>query len=306
MRRVSPRIHFFYIAAIVLAAAAPAQQTSDTFRWIDFHSAADSNIVAWVERSLETNSWTAIRELGVQYDAALVVTDDRSNPQAAPGAGTFTIWSASLTTHDISPLVTGVNLRWFDPIRFADDARDEWPVLYDSCRDCQPNTYFTTVFYDVRTHQWVARWINGGHGISVWNVNHPSGTQWTQVYAVLSNGEGHMALYTWNHFDYPKPRPAEDYINRYDLDPFSHLERTVVFTQPTPPTSAMAKQLSQFESQLCHADTAPAGLARGQDSQVCQDLLKSQAPRQPVTTPPANNRGQAAPGGRKTPPTPKP
>src|SRR5579871_4706356 len=125
MRRVSPRILFPCLAAVLFTAAAPAQQTSDTFRWIDFHSAADSNILAWVSRSLETNNWTAIREVGVQYDAALVVSDDRNNPQAAPGAGTFTIWTASLTTHDVAPLVSGVNLRWFDPIRFADDARDE-------------------------------------------------------------------------------------------------------------------------------------------------------------------------------------
>lgn len=295
MRRVPARIVFLCLSVILFSVAASAQQTSDTFRWIDFHSAADSNIVAWIARSLEVNNWTAIREIGVQYDAALVVTDDRSNPQAAPGAGSFTIWTASLTSHVVVPLVTGVNLRWFDPIRFADDAHDEWPVVYDSCRDCQPNTYFTTFYYDVRTHRWGARWITGGHGVSVWNVNHPNGTQWTQVYAVLSNGEGHMALYTWNHFDYPKPRAAEDYITRYDLDPFSHLERSVVFTQPTPPTTAMAKQLSSLESELCHADTAPAGLARGQDSPLCQELLKSQTPRQPVTTPPANNRGQSGP-----------
>ena len=144
--------------------------------------------------------------------------------------------------------------------------------------------------------------MTGGHGVPVWNTSHPAGVDWTQVYAVMSNGEGHSALYTWNHFEYPKPRPAEDYIYRYDLDPFSHLERSVVFTQPTPPTASMTKQLSDLKLQLCRAETAPAELARGQDPSVCQDLLQQLSPRKPVTTPPANNRGQSAPpAARRTP-----
>jgi hypothetical protein len=300
MRCALARISLCCLAALIAAGSLSAQQTSDTFRWADFHAAQDQNIVAWITRSLEASNWTAIREIGVIYDAAIVVTDDRTNPQSAPGAGNFTVWTASLTTHAITPLVTGVNLRWFDPVRFADDARDEWPVLYDSCRDCQPNTYFTAFYYDFRSHQFGARWITGGHGIPVWNVNHPNGTQWTQVYAVLSNGEGHMALYTWNHFDYPKPRPAEDYITRYDLDPFSHLERTVVYTQPTPHTDKMTRQLADFELKLCRADTAPQGLARGQDTPLCQNMLDQLTPRKPVTTPPANNRGQSAPPAART------
>src|SRR5579863_1198714 len=143
MRSVFARVGLCCMAAVLAAGhPSPAQQTSETFRWIDFHADADQNIVAWIERSLAVADWTSIREIGVQYDAALVVTDNRTNPQAAPGAGAFTIWTASLTTHVLAPLVTGVNLRWSDPIRFADDAREEWPILYDNCRDCQPNTFF--------------------------------------------------------------------------------------------------------------------------------------------------------------------
>ena len=33
---------------------------------------------------------------------------------------------------------------------------------------------------------------------------HPAGVDWTQLYAVMSGGEGHVALFTWNHFDYGK------------------------------------------------------------------------------------------------------
>ena len=295
MRRAQARIAFCSLAVLLCGLCARAQQTSGTFRWVDFHSSEDQNIVAWISRSLEVSKWTTIREIGVEFDAALVVTEERSNPESAPGSDIFTVWSASLTSHVLAPLLTGVNLRWFDPVRFADDTPTEWPVLYDNCHDCRPDTFFTSFYYDVRSHTWNARWITGAHGAPVWNSTHPAGTNWTQAFAVLSNGEGHVALYAWNHFDYAKPRPAEDYITRYDLDSFSHLERSIVVTDPTPPSPSIEKQLAEYELQICRAETATPGLARGQDSQLCENLLKARAPRQPVTTPPANNRGQAAP-----------
>ena len=72
------------IAVLALAVPINAQQTSGTFRWIDFHDAKDQNIVAWVTRSLQVEKWTAIREIGVVYDAALVVTTDRPTPNRLP------------------------------------------------------------------------------------------------------------------------------------------------------------------------------------------------------------------------------
>jgi len=277
-------------AAARQSAATHAQQTSDSFRWIDFHSQQDQNIVIWVTRSLAVENWTTIREIGVVFDAALVVTTDRANPQATPGNGPFSVWSVSLTTHLVTPLITGVNLRWFDRLRFSGDTPEEWPVLYDNCRDCAPNTYFTAFYYDVRSHAWNARWIRGGQGVPVWNANPPSSVQWTQVYAVMSAGEGHVALYTWNHFDHGKQRDAEDFIYRYDLDPFSDLESTVAVT---------GKQQEPIELQMCRGENAVQGLERGQDSPLCQQLLKQHGTRIPVTTPPANNRGRSASGGRR-------
>ena len=72
--------------AVLLAAASvlPAQQTSGTFRWVDFNDAKDQNIVVWVTRSLQVEKWTAIREIGLIYDAALVITTDRPTPNS-PG-----------------------------------------------------------------------------------------------------------------------------------------------------------------------------------------------------------------------------
>jgi len=49
---------------------------------MDFHSAKDQDIIVWVTRALDAEKWSSIRDVGVLYDAALVVTSLRTNPQA--------------------------------------------------------------------------------------------------------------------------------------------------------------------------------------------------------------------------------
>lgn len=289
MRCVVARLACGWMAAALAASlSAFAQQPPDTFRWINFHSAKDQDIVVWVTRSLAVDDWTAIREIGVEYDAALVITTDRATPQSAPGSDTFTIWSASLTNHSATPLLKGVHLRIFDWERFSRSTPEELPMLYDNCLNCAATTYFTAFHYDLARHDWEARWIRDGQGIPVWNTKPVSGIAWSQAYAVLPEGDGHVELYTWNHFDYGRQKPPEDFVYRYDLDPFSELGRTVLLS---------GKDAAVMEQRLCTEQDAVPGLARGQDSPACDQLAKPRWQRHPVTTPPANNRGQSAPRG---------
>ena len=289
MRCVSPWARPFYFAIVfAVAHALPAQQTSGTFRWVDFHAPEDQNIVAWVTRSLQMQKWTAIREIGLVYDAALVVTTDRSGPQSPPSTDRFTIWNASLTSHVMAPLLTGVNLRWFDWEHFADGEPEELTVLYDNCSDCAASTYFTSFHYDLSHHQWAARWVRGGQGILVWNAVPPSisGVTWTQAYAVMTEPGGRAMVVTWNDFDYGKQRKPADTLFRFDVDPMSGLERTYEVT---------GEDAKAMELRMCRGQDTVQGLARGQDSALCRQLLNAQPQRKPVTTPPANNRGQSAP-----------
>jgi hypothetical protein len=293
MRCVSPRARLCLFAIILAAASTlPAQQTSGTFRWIDFHDAKDQNIVAWVTRSLQVEKWTAIREIGVLYDAALVVTTERPTPNSPPGGDTFTIWNVSLTSHVVAPLLKGVNLRWFEWEHFADGAPEELTALYENCHDCAANTFFTSFYYDIAHHMWAARWVRGGQGVLVWNAVPPTvpGVAWTQVYALLSDPGGRAQLVTWNHFDYGKQRPPSDTLFRYDVDPISGMERTLELT---------GDDAKSMEVRLCRGQDTVQGLELGQDSSLCGQLLAAQPQRKPVTTPPANNRGQSAPPGSR-------
>jgi hypothetical protein len=287
------RISLILIAAsLVVAAPLCAQQAPETFRWIDFNSHTnpkDQDTVTWVKRSLVVENWTAIREIGVEYDAALVVTTNRANAQAAPTADTFTVWNVSLTTHEIKPLITGSNLRWLDWMRFAVDAPMEPAGLYDSCAACAADLYFTAFHYDLAQRGWVARWMRGGLAVPLWSANPPSGVDLTQVYAGLAEPNGREMIATWSRYDFHNKKRPEDLIYVYDLDPLSGVDRV---RQPS------SKEAETFKQRLCSAQGTIPGLVRGQDGPLCMpegQPLGHRWERKPVTTPPANNHGQSSP-----------
>jgi hypothetical protein len=282
-----------YVAGLVIAAltlVTPLRAQQDPFRWMDFHAQKDQDVVVWVTRSLQPEKWSAIREIGVQYDAALVVTTLRANPQAFPSTDTFTVWSVSLTNHSVAPLLHGVNLRLLDWMLFDEGRPRELAAFYDDCNECEASTYFTAFHYDITQHMWGARWMRGEQAVPVWSTKPPAGVALTQIYAAMAEPNGREFLVTWNHFDYGKEKPAADFIYQYDIDTFHGLERTQVVAN---------KEGEAMKQRLCGAQNAVPGLARGQDSQLCQQILKPRYERKPVTTPPANNRGQSAPQGTR-------
>ena len=283
---------FYGLIAVRLITAAPlhAQQAPETFRWIDFHSAKEADTVAWVTRSLTAEKWTAIREIGVEYDAALVVTTLRANPQSPAGMDTFTVWSLSLTKHTLAPLIKGVNLRLLDWLLLAEGEPRELGALYDDCRECAATTFFTAFHYDIAQHMWAARWLRGAQAAPLWSASPSAGVALTQVYALLAEPNGRQLMGTWSHFDYGKEKKPEDSVFRYDLDTFSRLERTQLLS---------GKEAEAMKQRLCGAQNPVPGLMRGQDSLLCQQTLKARVERKPVTTPPANNRGQSAPPGAR-------
>lgn len=250
---------------------------------MDFHNPKDQDIVVWVTRSLAVQDWSAIREIGVKYDAALVVTTKRASPQSLPEDDTFSVWSASLTSHAITLLLGGVNLRIIDWQHFADGFDDDLTALFDDCRSCASTTYFTAFYYDMAQHAWAARWLRGGKGVPLWNTSASSGPAMTQLYELAAEGDGHVSLYIWSHLDYgSKEKKPQDYIFRFDRDPFNGADRSVELT---------GEQLDHTKLRICRGQDAVDGMMRGQDSDVCQQLVP-RAERHPVTTPPANNHGR--------------
>lgn len=280
------------LIALVLAATTPicTAQAPDSFRWIDFHSPKDEDVIVWVKGALEGEKWTAIREIGVQYDAALVITTLRATPQSAASRDTFSVWSVSIADRSLTPILKGANLRTLDWMLFATGSPRELGVLYDECNDCEAATFFTAFFYDLREHKWAARWARGGKGVPLWTTNSPSGVTRTQVYAAMADSNGKETLGTWNHLDYGKLKAAEDFVYRYDVDPISGVERNQLL---------LGRDAEAMKQRLCNTQDAVIGLTRGQDSPLCQQGQKPHSERKPITNPPANNQGQSLPPGAR-------
>jgi hypothetical protein len=272
--------------AIAVVTSSCAAQAPDTFRWIDFHAQSDQDVVVWVTRALDNEKWTAIREIGVQYDAALVITSLRATPQSATNRDTFTIWSISLSDRKLTRIVDCSNLRLMDWVLPNVGQGRELAALYDDCNDCQATTYFTAFHYDLRQRTFAGRWMVNGKAVPVWASNAALGVTQTQVFAVMADGNGHETLGTWNYLDYGKQKGAEESVYRYDLDPQSDLERAQLLT---------GRDAADMKDRLCRAQDVVPGLSRGQDSLLCQMSLRPHYERKPVTTPPANNQGQSRP-----------
>jgi hypothetical protein len=279
---------------------AVAQPAVEAFHWIDFHDAKDAPTVTWVTQALKAEKWTAIREIGVQWDSALVVTSQRATPQSTPPSDVYTVWSVSLSKHAVQPLLHGVNPRILNWTTFGGGSQTipELGLVYDDCSGCDAaSTFFTTLYYNFTDHAWRGRWMRGDQAAALWSAGTVDGVVRTQVYGLLTEPPGRAVLGTWSHNDYGKAKPAEDFVFEYSVDPATGLEQT---------QGLSGKHAEEMEQRLCRADPgqvdpALAELARGQDSELCRNLgqpsVKGRPGRRPTTTPPANNHGQSTPPG---------
>lgn len=274
-------------ACVIFSTTLRAQE--DLFRWIDFHSQKDQDVVTWVARALDGTPWTAIREIGVEYDAALVVTTLRASPLSSPNNDELNVWSVSLTNRKVTPILKGANLRWFGWMSFSGVAAPEPIALYDNCTECSPETYFTSFYYDYFSHAWAARWMQGGHAVPLFSANTPPGVVCTEVHAVMADSSGRGVLATWNNYDYQGAKPTDDYVYKYDVDPATGRDRVQPLT---------GKDADSMKARLCMGRDAVPKLSRGQNSSICKPWQIPEAERHVTTTPPANNQGKSNPGQR--------
>lgn len=277
-----------------------AQTPIDAFHWISFHDPKDAAIVQWVTNSLQAESWSEIREIGVQWDAALVITSERKSPQSAPPSDIYTVWNVSLSKHEAQPLFHATNPRILNWTSFGGTNLPELGLIYDDCADCQaPSMFFTAAYYNIRDHVWRARWVRGDKTALLWSGGAVEGVNHTQVYGILTEPSGRQVLGTWSHFDYGKTKPAEDFLYIYSVDAASGLDLTQALAE---------KHGDEMKQRLCRANPGQADpdlapLARGQDSEMCRQLMggkpEIRTGRRPVTTPPPNNHGKSTPPGTK-------
>jgi hypothetical protein len=244
-----------------------AAQAMEGFSWTDLHQ--DNERVAAVTKSLEGEKFTALREIAVVGDAALVITSTRANPTARPEQDQYTAYSLDLKSPDQKPelLMTGTNLEFRDWLRFVREGETELVATYDDCSDCRATTFLTSFYVDEKTKKWRARWPREVAGAPLFSATPGNPGETDQVYALMLGEDGRALLVTWSHFQQKKGVgvPGEDYLFEYDVDPASGRERV----RPIYGADATPLKL-----RLCKAEGKALDIAAGQDTASCTQIVK--------------------------------
>lgn len=278
---VIPILFFFQVAS--LWAQAPSE-----FHWIDLEK--EEWTVNTIRKALHDEHFTAIRDIGVLGDAALVFTATRSKPDAMPDSDLISVYAVSLRALSATKLLSGYqmhNAGWSTQVK---DHRGEMATTYLDCVDCEATTFFTAFYFDGKADTWQARWMTNQHGAPVSSMHTNKDYAIQQVYAVLGDREGTDALITWSHYEYYNSKRVEDFLYKYDVDPVSNLDRIMRLS---------GKDATDMQVRLCQADQAWASVHHGQDLPVCQALVRSKSTpaRHITTTPPVKNEGRSRPPG---------
>jgi hypothetical protein len=256
------------LALIVFAAADGRAQVIDGFAWVDLKS--DTQTVSKVTTFLSAKPYTAIREIGLVGQQALVITSLRKDPAANPLNDTFTAYGVSLRDGSVEELLDGTNLRYIDWQKFYDYDTPELVATYEDCAQCKATTFLTAFYIDRKTRRWGARWRREIAGAPLYSAD-PSKTY---VYALFMNVDQRVVLDTWA--SYPeqnktgsrgaalKSSRGGEYLFEYRIDIPSDQGTSRPLTE---------RDILPVKQRLCAGQNVVFVIAGGQDSEACKDLM---------------------------------
>jgi hypothetical protein len=242
----------------LLSSMGAAAQVIDGFAWVDLKT--DAQTVAKVTTFLASKPYTAIREIGVVNQQALVIATLRKDPTANPDNDTFTAYGVSLKDGSVEELLDGTHLKYIDWQKFYDYDTPELLATYDDCAQCKATTFLTAFYIDRRTKRWGARWRREIAGAPLYSAD----TNSDHVYGLFINVDQRVVLDTW--VSYPEQKKSSrggEYLFEYHIDPMSDQgsSRPLTFRDALP-----------VKQRLCKGDDVVFGVAGGQDSAACAGL----------------------------------
>jgi hypothetical protein len=237
------------------------------FHWVDFKRGDDA--VAKVEKGLAREDYTAIREIGVSGDFALVFTSNRESGQSTPRGDGWSVYNISLKTGKSRLLLAGYKLEVGGWLRLQSSGMPDLAVSYLNCWECEAVSIFTALHCDPESG-WRARWRNEkspilpGVGFLDTDVGDPyTNEDVDQIFAVLAP-EGTATVGTWYHSRDLKTGKITSEVNRYFVDPKAGTDKSVTLR---------GAGVVPFEVRLCKGEYALPGLFQGQSSPSCKRVL---------------------------------
>jgi hypothetical protein len=247
---------------------APRAQVIDGFAWVDMK--ADAKTVERVNYLLANKPYTAIREIGLIGQQALVITTLRKDPIANPLSDSFTAYGVSLHDGSVEELLDGTNLKYIDWQKFYDYDTPELIALYDDCAQCKATSFLTAFYIDRKTRRWGARWRREVAGAPIYSADPAK----TYVYALFMNVDQKVVLDTWA--SYPeqnktggrgKPLKSSrggEFLFEYRIDIPSDQGTSRPLT---------GRDVLPVKQRLCAGQSVVFGIAGGQDGEACKGLI---------------------------------
>lgn len=260
-----------FVSAILtglLLAPVVRGQSPDGFRWVSLKD--HPPIVANVEEALKSEDYTAIREIGVLGDFALVMTSRRDLEQTTPVGDQWSVYNVSTKDSKIASLIFGYNLEIKEWISFQPEAGADLGVVYLSCWECEPASLFTALHYD-KQNGWRARWPNKenseqpGIVLGVTDVGDPyTNEDVDQVFAVTASHNDGARVGTWYRSRELGSGKITDTVSRFFVNAAGQ-DKTEILT---------GADAAVMKLRMCKATDALSGLFGGQDSKACKRVLK--------------------------------
>lgn len=291
------------VAMLVCLAATARAQAPEGFAWMD--QKADSTAVENVAKALADKKYTAIRDIATIGDAALVITTTRKDQTDLPDNDLVTVYSLSLSDGVLEEILSAYRLQWRDWQRFLAEGDPEIVATYQDCVHCQSTTFLTSFYLDRKTKRWRSRWPRDVAGAPLYSEGVGQRGDADQVYALMANPDGSAVLGTWVHFEraqttYTHSRHHSSHASQAKAEqasaeqakaerahpdqahPDQAQTRTedYLFFYKTDPQSGqglanpvIGRDAQALEQRLCKGENVLLGMAAGQDSPGCQQVL---------------------------------
>ena len=253
---------------LMVPPTSPAQMPPG-FSWVNLES--NTSVMATVRGALHDPSMTALREVGIEGNFALVMTASRSSGESTADADAWTVYSISLTSGQKNVLLRGYRLQmlqWIGP------GAAELAITYDSCSGCEPLVLFTTLRMDPNVG-WMARWPGEGltdsspqpgAGVVAGGVGEPyDDDEVSQVFGLIVQKSGQFAAGSWVRTRHERTRKIEDYVVRYSVDPMTAGDRV----ERLHGVSAVS-----WEREICTPSEFLIAPSLGQDSAACRNVIR--------------------------------
>jgi hypothetical protein len=257
-----------FLSVILLLCAVGHSQVPAGFRWVDFKG--EPALVSTVERALKGENYTAVREIGVRSEFALVMVVRRDSAQDTPFGDQWTVYNLPMKSGNLQTLVSGYNLEIKAWVSFQSKGDGDLGVVYKHCWECEPVSLFTAFHFDPASG-WRARWANEespnqpGIAFLFTDVGDPfTNEDVDQVFKVLAPSGGVASVGTWYYSRDLGSGKITEAATKFYVDQLTGKDKSVELT---------GHAAIEWERQLCKLQGSPYGLFQGQSSKACKRLL---------------------------------